>query len=187
MEKDEIAELLRSGCVGVQLSADASSMLGHEMLASALYLNGCMISEAKLGIDGFPRMEPFVHKYVSPLLSIESKGAAHLAWCLTQVLAFFGLVEPGCEIADVHKKLTSHFYHYFSDQGSENTGGWRNAYEHGVGGAFEMLFVKVSVRRSASRCTTPAPPTICTTTTLRRSSRASPRGAVISAGAGSVG
>ena len=28
-------------------------------------------------------------------------------------------------------------------QGSENTGGWRNAYEHGVGGAFELLFVVV--------------------------------------------
>ena len=91
-------------------------MLGHELLASALYINGLVLSETEVGIDGFAVQLPFLHKYVGPLLSIESKGAKHLAWCLTQVLAFFGLVNRGCEVADVHKNLTKHFYHYFSDQ-----------------------------------------------------------------------
>ena len=140
LEISEIFRLIETGEVGFQLSADASSMLGYEMLASALYANGCIFT-GRRGLDGLLRPNIFLHKYVSPLLSIESKTARHLAWCLTQILIFWELLPADCSVSDVSKKLTRLFYHYFSDQGSENCGGWRNAYMHGVGGAFLLLFV----------------------------------------------
>ena len=140
LESDEISKLIATGIVGLQLSADASSMLGYELLAAALYASGCFFSSDNIGLDGLPRMAIFLHKYVCPMLSIESKTGKHLAWCLTQHLIFFGLLPKGCPVEDVSKSLTKHFYHYFSDIGAENTGGWRAAYLHGVGGAFKLLF-----------------------------------------------
>ena len=63
LEISEIFRLIETGEVGFQLSADASSMLGYEMLASALYANGCIFT-GRRGLDGLLRPNIFLHKYM---------------------------------------------------------------------------------------------------------------------------
>ena len=62
LQNDEIHGLLATAKTGMMSSADMSSMLGSELLVSALCLCGSFVL-VELDVDGEPKVTTFVHKY----------------------------------------------------------------------------------------------------------------------------
>ena len=97
LENKEISELLATGKVGVQTSADMSSMLGSELLVSDICLGGSSVLD-ELDFDGYPKLKTFLHKYENPVLAVEGKTGKDLAWVLAQIWKLRGLVPPDTEV-----------------------------------------------------------------------------------------
>jgi hypothetical protein len=138
----EMHAMLATGIVGVVMSADLTSLIGNELMTSSFSLMGSSVLP-EFDVDGQRKYNSFSKKFENPLLTLAGKTGRDLAEAILALLKLRRIVLDDATVETCAEVIPDCIVAWVSDQGSENTGGWRNAREkEGDGGLIALLFVR---------------------------------------------